>query len=469
MNSNHTLSARGRDSERLGIIAKFDADRSKLILVHHYLEIAAMFVILIIFAFIFIYEISDYTFISFIALFISYGLLNLAFIRYEILRDINLYVSAALLFVLGICVLPLAVANWPGAHLPSGLVITTASTAATVCLSVVLWSVGAQAFFRDRCARPEITLLGTPATNSALARALSSPSLGAWTIAADLRTGSTEDLARLREVIDEKQVKVVLFSAPQDNVACANLLRSPLADIVACIQRAVDPRGLNPLQRALLRAGRLPFEPLFPSRLTRSERGMKRCFDLLLTLALIALVAPVLVVAAIAVRLESPGPVFFSQRRLGRGHQPIRVWKLRTMYADLGDRVGARHTTAHDPRVTKVGRILRRTSIDELPQLLNVLAGEMSLVGPRPHTPHMRVDGRYYFDAVSSYGLRHRVKPGITGWAQVCGSRGAVDTVQKAARRLELDLWYIDNWSLWLDLKIVLRTGFGGFLSLQAD
>ena len=122
----------------------------------------------------------------------------------------------------------------------------------------------------------------------------------------------------------------------------------------------------------------------------------------------------------------------------------------------------------HDPRVTPVGRIIRRLSIDELPQLINVLRGDMSIVGPRPHATHMRVGDRYYFDAVRGYAARHRVKPGITGLAQVRGLRGEIDTMEKARLRVDYDRFYIENWSLLLDLKILVRTALGGFLSRNA-
>lgn len=139
------------------------------------------------------------------------------------------------------------------------------------------------------------------------------------------------------------------------------------------------------------------------------------------------------------------------------------------MCTERGDTTGAARTLARDPRVTRVGRILRRLSFDELPQLLAVLRGEMSLVGPRPHATHMMVEGAYYFDAVDFYRARHRMLPGITAWAQVNGSRGEVDTVEKARRRVELDLWYVANWSPALDLWIILRTVFGAFVTLKAD
>jgi lipopolysaccharide/colanic/teichoic acid biosynthesis glycosyltransferase len=128
------------------------------------------------------------------------------------------------------------------------------------------------------------------------------------------------------------------------------------------------------------------------------------------------------------------------------------------MYIDRGDESGAQRTVRNDPRVTRVGRVLRALSLDELPQLINVVRGDMSLVGPRPHAIAMRADGRLYDDAVSTYLNRHRVKPGITGWAQINGYRGEVDTLEKARARVEYDLYYIEHWSLWLDLKILLTT-----------
>jgi lipopolysaccharide/colanic/teichoic acid biosynthesis glycosyltransferase len=151
------------------------------------------------------------------------------------------------------------------------------------------------------------------------------------------------------------------------------------------------------------------------------------------------------------------------QPRFGYGNVPFLVLKFRTMYYDPADLSGMRATVRGDKRVTRIGRILRATSLDELPQLLNVLRGDMSLVGPRPHPVDMLVEGRYYDEIVPFYLTRHRVKPGITGLAQINGYRGLVDTREKAVKRLEYDLFYIENWSLRLDLKILLQTLVKGF------
>jgi len=171
---------------------------------------------------------------------------------------------------------------------------------------------------------------------------------------------------------------------------------------------------------------------------------------------------------AALVAYDSPGPVMIRQRRFGYGNVPFEVYKFRTMYFDPADLSGVRPTVPGDKRVTRIGRFLRATSLDELPQLLNVIRGEMSLVGPRPHPVDMQVEGRRYQDIVPAYLTRHHVKPGITGLAQINGCRGLVDTKEKAEKRLEYDLHYIHNWTLRLDLDILMRTLIKGFASSGA-
>jgi Undecaprenyl-phosphate glucose phosphotransferase len=188
--------------------------------------------------------------------------------------------------------------------------------------------------------------------------------------------------------------------------------------------------------------------------LTRMEIARKRAFDLVVAaLALVAL-TPVLLAVAAVVWLDSPGPVFFVQRRFGFNQQPFRIIKFRTM-STLDDGPVIAQATRNDPRLTRVGRFLRRWNIDEIPQLFNVLAGDMSLVGPRPHALSHDLE---FERRISLYARRHNVKPGITGWAQIHGYRGEIDTDEKMRGRVEHDLFYIDNWSLWLDLQIIIRT-----------
>jgi Undecaprenyl-phosphate glucose phosphotransferase len=188
--------------------------------------------------------------------------------------------------------------------------------------------------------------------------------------------------------------------------------------------------------------------------LSRAEILQKRFFDLVCSaLALVAL-TPLIVAVAVLIKLDSPGPIFFVQRRYGFNQQPFRIIKFRTMRA-LEDGAVILQTTRDDPRLTRIGRWLRRWNIDEIPQLFNVLTGDMSLVGPRPHALSHDHD---YERRISLYARRHNVKPGITGWAQINGYRGQIDTDDKIHKRIEHDLFYIDNWSLWLDLKIIART-----------
>jgi len=185
--------------------------------------------------------------------------------------------------------------------------------------------------------------------------------------------------------------------------------------------------------------------------------ALKNGMDRLGALLLLILLSPLLLLIALLVRLSGAGPVLFRQRRHGFGGEVIEVLKFRTM--ELHSEPDGQITQARqdDARVTGIGRWLRHTSLDELPQLLNVLKGEMSLVGPRPHALE---HNQFYTDRIPRYMLRHKVRPGMTGWAQVNGFRGLTDTEEKMLLRIEHDLWYIQNWSLWLDLRILLRTPF---------
>jgi Undecaprenyl-phosphate glucose phosphotransferase len=192
---------------------------------------------------------------------------------------------------------------------------------------------------------------------------------------------------------------------------------------------------------------------------------LKRAEDIVLVTPLLLLLGPLMILTAIAIKLDSPGPVFFRQQRFGLNNRPFSILKFRSMYVDQGDASGRQRTVWGDSRITRLGRFLRRSSIDELPQLLNVLVGDMSLIGPRAHPVSMMAGDKLYHEAVRSYIARHRVRPGITGWAQINGLRGEVDTLEKAKRRVELDLNYIENWSLMLDLEILIRTP----LSLMLD
>lgn len=184
----------------------------------------------------------------------------------------------------------------------------------------------------------------------------------------------------------------------------------------------------------------------------------KWLLDKTVAVAALALLSPLLLIVAAAIKLESPGPIFFRQKRYGFNSRLIEIFKFRSLYHDQCDASADRLVTRRDPRVTRVGRFIRSTSIDELPQLINVLKGSMSIVGPRPHAIKAKAGGQLYEDVVAEYAQRHRIKPGITGWAQVNGWRGETDTEEKIVKRVECDLYYIDNWSIFIDLYIIAAT-----------
>ena len=198
------------------------------------------------------------------------------------------------------------------------------------------------------------------------------------------------------------------------------------------------------------------------SRPLRSgELAIKRALDLFGSAVAITLLAPVFGLTALAIMLDTPGPIFFRQARHGYNHRPIDVWKFRSMHAADCDPAARRIVTRDDPRVTRVGRFIRRWSIDELPQLFNVLAGDLSLVGPRPHALEAVSSRQESFEAiVQGYAARHKVRPGVTGWAQIHGWRGEIDDPAALRARVEHDLHYIENWSLRLDLYVLAITPF---------
>ena len=207
-------------------------------------------------------------------------------------------------------------------------------------------------------------------------------------------------------------------------------------------------------QRARYDIGETVAIELQRAALSPAEQAVKRAIDIVFSLVGLIILSPILLSAAIAIRFDSPGPALFRQTRHGFNGRPFRIYKFRTMTVmENGDVVP--QAQKDDKRVTRVGRWLRRYSIDELPQLINVFLGDMSLVGPRPHAS---AHERYFTSAIEKYAFRHHVKSGITGWAQVHGARGETDTLDKMERRVELDIWYINNWSIWLDFSVMIRT-----------
>jgi len=206
--------------------------------------------------------------------------------------------------------------------------------------------------------------------------------------------------------------------------------------------------------------GNGPFIDFADKPIAEWDHIRKWIFDKVMVALAVIVLAPVMAAIAIAIKLDSKGPVLFRQKRQGFNNELIDVLKFRSMYADQADAEAAKLVTKGDPRVTRVGRFIRKTSLDELPQFFNVLKGDLSLVGPRPHAMKAKAEERLYSEVVDGYFARHRVKPGVTGWAQIHGWRGETDTEEKIQRRVEHDLYYIDNWSVMLDLYIVLMTPF---------
>ena len=267
--------------------------------------------------------------------------------------------------------------------------------------------------------------------------------------------GGYDDLAELARRGEIDQVLISVPNLPTKRLReIVDGLSAVSVDVSLIPHEAIE---LAPDYRVHL-LGSLPVLNLWQRPFRDINEFVKRGEDLLFGGVAFLFLAPVMGIAALLVRLTSPGPVLFVQPRVGFNNEVINVLKFRTMYADQTD-IGAQATTTRDdPRVTPVGRILRKLSIDELPQLLNVIRGDMSLVGPRPHALAMKVGEHYYQDAVRGYAGRHRVRPGITGLAQVKGLRGEIRTVHRAKRRVELDKEYIDRWSLWLDIYILIAT-----------
>jgi Undecaprenyl-phosphate glucose phosphotransferase len=267
--------------------------------------------------------------------------------------------------------------------------------------------------------------------------------------------GTTNDLIRFARC---NPVDEVIVALPLDAERQLRGVFAKLKGLAVDLRLSIEPVARRYEVHGVSYLGGVPILEIADRPLKHWRAVAKWMEDKVLSALLLFGLAPLMAGIAIVIKLNSPGPVFFAQERFGLSNNVIRVLKFRTMHVGLGDPSGSQRTVRNDPRVTGVGRVLRWLSLDELPQLINVLRGDMSLVGPRPHAIAMKAGGHLYGDAVEEYLHRHRVKPGITGWAQVNGLRGEVDTLEKAHRRLDHDLYYIDHWSPWLDLKILLMT-----------
>jgi len=231
------------------------------------------------------------------------------------------------------------------------------------------------------------------------------------------------------------------------------------------VSLAPEPLGFRLMERRVRHLGDLPMTMVQEPPLSGWNYIIKSLEDRVLSALIILAISPILLLLTILIRLDSPGPAIFRQQRYGFNNNVFTVFKFRSMRDDIGDVRGGAQATRGDPRITRIGAFIRKTSLDELPQLFNVLLGDMSLVGPRPHAV---AHNEEYAGKVDQYLSRHKVKPGITGWAQIHGFRGETDTDEKMEMRVQYDLYYIDNWSLWLDLRIIIRTLVVGFVNENA-
>ena len=226
------------------------------------------------------------------------------------------------------------------------------------------------------------------------------------------------------------------------------------------IRLSANGQKLRYRPRAYSYLGNLPCLDVFDRPLGDWGPLLKVCVDKSVAIAAVIILSPVILGVALAVKMTSKGPIIFKQKRYGFNNELIEIYKFRSMYLAEADADANTLVTKGDARVTKVGRFIRRTSLDELPQFFNVLNGQLSLVGPRPHATKAKAGEKLYEHVVDGYFARHKVKPGITGWAQINGWRGETDTAEKIEKRVEHDLYYIENWSLTFDLYILASTPF---------
>jgi Undecaprenyl-phosphate glucose phosphotransferase len=272
------------------------------------------------------------------------------------------------------------------------------------------------------------------------------------------KLGSVSDLV---EFARRTQLDLVIFTLPISAEGRILQMLRKLWVLPIDIRLAAHTSKLRLRPRSYSYIGSVPVLDVFDKPIADWDLVLKWIFDKVVGTVLLVLLSPVMLLTALAVKLDSRGPVLFRQKRYGFNNDLIEVFKFRSMYVDQSDAAASRLVTKGDPRVTRVGRFIRKTSLDELPQLFNVVfRGNLSLVGPRPHALQAKAEDRLYDEVVDGYFARHKVKPGITGWAQVNGWRGETDTQEKIQRRVEHDLFYIENWSVFFDLFIVVMTPF---------
>lgn len=274
-------------------------------------------------------------------------------------------------------------------------------------------------------------------------------------VAGQHKMGDLEDLVEFARLA---RIDTVIMAMPQASHSRLMQLMSRLLVLPVDIRVLVDDTLPELAGRRRSKIGHFDLVELYKKPIDGHKALRKRVFDIVFALFGIVAFSPVMLVIAILIKLESRGPVLFKQKRHGFNNKPISVFKFRSMYTDLCDPTAVKAVRRGDARVTRIGRFIRRASIDELPQFFNVLKGDLSIVGPRPHATAARTGDIIYDQVSQAYSARHKVKPGVTGWAQINGWRGEMNSPEKIRKRVEHDLYYIENWSLWFDLKIAFMT-----------
>ncbi|MFG3593536.1 undecaprenyl-phosphate glucose phosphotransferase [Bradyrhizobium sp. RDI18] len=276
------------------------------------------------------------------------------------------------------------------------------------------------------------------------------------TCAGSPKLGKVDDIV---EFARRTRIDLVLFALPISAETRILDMLKKLWVLPVDIRLSAHTNKLRFRPRSYSYLGEVPTLDVFEAPITDWDLVMKWLFDHVVGFVILLLALPVMGLVALAVKLDSPGPILFRQKRFGFNNERVDVFKFRSMYHHQADPTASKVVTRNDPRVTRVGRFIRKTSLDELPQLFNVVfKSNLSLVGPRPHAVQGKLQSRLFDEAVDGYFARHRVKPGITGWAQINGWRGEVDTDEKIQKRVEFDLYYIENWSVLFDLYILLKT-----------
>jgi Undecaprenyl-phosphate glucose phosphotransferase len=270
------------------------------------------------------------------------------------------------------------------------------------------------------------------------------------------KLGKIDDIV---EFAHRTRVDLVLFAMPISAETRILEMLKKLWVLPVDIRLSAHTNKLRFRPRSYSYLGEVPTLDVFEAPITDWDQVTKSLFDRVVGAIVLLLLSPLMALVALAIKLDSPGPVLFRQKRFGFNNERIDVFKFRSLYHHQADPTASKVVTKNDPRVTRVGKFIRKTSLDELPQLFNVVfKHNLSLVGPRPHAVQGKLNTRLFDEAVDGYFARHRVKPGITGWAQINGWRGEVDSEEKIQKRVEFDLYYIENWSVLFDIYILLKT-----------